>query len=109
MEIGVKESSKKLVSRTRADRVEKWQMKNWQREQIPRKWRGNGGEEDQHCNGDCIKIDLERVGEEWGNDRYKELETADRERSQRKVRGRKKTMEKEIMVNSPLTTVMPRK
>ena len=35
-----------------------------------------------------------------------ELETADRECSKKKVRGRKKTMEKEIMVNSPLTTVM---
>ena len=38
-----------------------------------------------------------------------ELETADRECSKRKVRGRKKTMEKEVMVNSPLITVMPRK
>ena len=32
----------------------------------------------------------------------------DRERSKRKVRGRKKTMKKEIMVNSPLTIVLPR-
>ena len=37
-------------------------MKNWQREQIPRKWRGNGGEEDRNCDGDCIESDLERVG-----------------------------------------------
>jgi len=37
------------------------------------------------------------------------LETADIERSKRKVRGRKKTKEKEITVTSPLTTVMPRK
>ena len=29
--------------------------------------------------GDCIKRDLEKVGEEWDNDRMKELETADRE------------------------------
>ena len=43
------------------------------------------------------------------NDKQKELETVDRERSKRKVRGRKKTMEKEIMVNSSLMTVMPRK
>ena len=58
--------------------------------------------------GNCIKSDLERmVGEEWKNDRYKELETADRERSKRKVRGRKKTMEKEIITS--LTTMMPRK
>ena len=41
-------------------------------------------------------------------DRLKELEAADRECSKRKVRGRKKTMEKESMVNSPLTTEMPR-
>ena len=66
-------------------------------------------EEDRNCDGDCIKTDLERVGEEWENDRQEELENADRERSMRKVRGRKQTMEKEIMVNSPLTTVMPTK
>ena len=36
------------------------------------------------------------------------MNTVNRERSNRKVKG-KKTMEKEIMVNSPLTTVMPRK
>ena len=40
-------------------------MKNWQREQKTGKWRGNGGEEDRTCDGVCIKIDLERVGEEW--------------------------------------------
>ena len=39
----------------------------------------------------------------------KEFETANPEHSKRKVRGRKKIMEKEIMVNSPLMTVMPRK
>ena len=31
---------------------------------MPRKWRGNGGEEDRNCDGHCIKSDLERVGEE---------------------------------------------
>ena len=31
---------------------------------MPRKWRGNGGEEDRNCDGDCIKSDIERVGEE---------------------------------------------
>ena len=41
----------------------KWQMKNWQREQMPRKYRGNAGEEDRNCE-DCIESDLERVGEE---------------------------------------------
>ena len=42
-------------------------------------------------------------------DKWKELETVDRERSKRKVRGRKMTMKKEVIVNLPLTTVMPRK
>ena len=40
--------------------------------------------------------------------RYNDLETADRERSEKKMRG-KKTLETEIMVNSPLTIEMPRK
>ena len=44
----------------------KWEMKNWQREQMPRKWRGNGGDKDQNCDGGCLKRELERVGEEWG-------------------------------------------
>ena len=55
MEVGVKESSKKKLVR---------QMKNWLREQMPRKWRGNGSEEDKNCDGDCIESDLERVGDE---------------------------------------------
>ena len=46
----------------------KWEMKNWQRQHVPRKWRGHGGEEDRNCDGVCIKRDLERVGEEWKND-----------------------------------------
>ena len=36
------------------------------------------------------------------------MEIADRERNDRKVRGRKQTMETEIMVNSPLMTGMLR-
>ena len=67
---------------------------------MSKRWRGNGAEEDRNCDGGCIESDLERVGEECKNDREKELETTGRERSKRKVRGRKKTMEKEIMVNS---------
>ena len=31
---------------------------------MPRKWKGNAGEEDRNCDGDCIKSDPERVGEE---------------------------------------------
>ena len=26
-----------------------------------------GGEEDRHCDGDSIKADLDRMGEEWRN------------------------------------------
>ena len=38
----MKESSKKkLVRSTWASHKEKWEMKNWQREQVPRKWKGN--------------------------------------------------------------------
>ena len=40
-------------------------------------------------------------------DSSKELETADKERCKKKSERKKKTMEKEIMVNSPLTTPMP--
>ena len=50
VEVGVKASSKKkLVMSTWAGDVEKWEMKNWQREQMPRHWRGNGGEDDRNC------------------------------------------------------------
>ena len=51
--------------------------------------------------------DLERMGEELGkraNDRRNV-----RLLIQNVVRGRKKAMDTEIMINSPLTTVMPRK
>ena len=54
VEVGAKESSKKkLVRSTLADHVEKKkrEVKNWQRRQMPRKWSGNGGEEDQNCDG----------------------------------------------------------
>ena len=49
VEVGVKESSKKKLARsTWVGHVKKREMKN---EQMPRKWRGNGGEEDQDCDG----------------------------------------------------------
>ena len=50
--------------------------------------------------GDCIQGDTERIRKEWRN-RWEELKTADRERSESKVRGRKRTMETETMVNYP--------
>ena len=67
MEVGMEESSKKkLVMSTRAGHVEKWDMKIWQREQMPRKWRGNRGEEDPNCVGVCIKRDLKKSGRRMG-------------------------------------------
>jgi len=78
--------------------VEKWEMKNWQRADT-QKVEGNGDK----------KRNLGRVEEEWrkrATDRM-ELETADKERNDRKVAG-KKTMKTEIMVNSPFMTGMPR-
>ena len=41
VEVGVKESVKK-----------KWEMKHWHREQMPRTWRGKGGEEDLNSDGE---------------------------------------------------------
>ena len=50
VQVGGKESSKtKLVHGLVM--WEKWEMKNWQREEMPREWRGNGGEEDRNCDG----------------------------------------------------------
>ena len=49
-----------------------------------------------NCDGDCIKSDIERVREEWENNRQKE--SADIEHSKTKMRGRKKTMEHEHIV-----------
>ena len=46
------------------------------------------GKTNEIATGHCIKSDLERVGEK--NDRKKESETTDRERSKREVRGRKR-------------------
>ena len=34
---------------------------------MSRKWSGKGGEEDRDCYGDSIKVDLDRMGEEWRN------------------------------------------
>ena len=60
VEIGVKESFKRKLARsTWAGHVDKMVD-----EKLSRQWRGNGGEEDQNCDGACIVCDLERVGEE---------------------------------------------
>ena len=39
IEVGVKQSFKE------------WEMKHWYREQMPRTWRGKGGEEDRNSDG----------------------------------------------------------
>ena len=41
-----------------------WEMKKWQSEQMPKQWRGNGGEEDRNSDWVCVKSDLEIMGEE---------------------------------------------
>ena len=43
----------------------KLEMKNWQRQQMSGKWKGNGGDEGRNCDGDCIQRDLERLKDEW--------------------------------------------
>ena len=92
LKIAVKESFKK-----------KQEMKNWQRKEMPKEARKT-----EIAMGDCIKWSRKCVmGEEWGK------RATDRRNwrllTENAVRGRSKTMETEIMINSPLTTVMPRK
>ena len=49
---GVKETSKKkLVKSTWVGRRKNREMTNWQREQVSRKWKGNGGEKERNCDG----------------------------------------------------------
>ena len=42
-----------------------WEMKNWQREQMPKRWRGKEARKTDIAMEDCIKSELERVDEEW--------------------------------------------
>ena len=65
------------------------EMENWQREQLLRMWREKEKRKTEIVMGDCIKRATDK----------KEFETADRERSEREVIGRKNTMETEFMVN----------
>ena len=39
------------------------EMKNWQREQMPRKWREKGDDEDGECDGRTV---LKEIWKEWG-------------------------------------------
>ena len=56
--------------------------------------------------GDSITRDLEKVGEEW---RKRATYGRNWRLTKNVVRGRKKTMETEIIVNSLVTTGVPRK
>ena len=58
----MKESFKKKLVRSKLTwRVmEKCEMKHWQREHLPRKWKEKGGEEDQEWN-----VIRERIGHCW--------------------------------------------
>ena len=67
MEVGVKDSFKNKLVRsrlTRAGHVERMRDEKTDKEKrCPENGR-EGGEEDRNCDGDCIKRDVERVGEE---------------------------------------------
>ena len=67
VEVGVKDSfKKKLVSRrlTWAGHVERMGDEKLTKRTDVQKMDGEGGEEDRNCDGDCIKRDVERMGEE---------------------------------------------
>ena len=68
VEVGVKENVKKKLATNSFDHVlvirKRWEVKNWQREQMLRKWRGKEGKEDQNCDGGLLNGDLETEGEE---------------------------------------------
>ena len=95
----MKESLKKKLARSRlkwAGHVERTGDENWQREQMPRKWREKGGDEDRECDG---RTALREIGKEWeenGEQQQKigELETGAIERSERKVKRGKKRRRK---------------
>ena len=65
--------------------LKEWDMNNWQSGQMSRKWMEKGGEEEGECDG---RTALREIGRRMENNSgiFKELETYDRERSERKVR-----------------------
>ena len=72
-----------------------WEMKNWHREQMHRKWRGNVEEkeakEPRMRWENYVKRDTERVGGEWRTTAtYLGLEIGAGERSERKLRRKKR-------------------
>ena len=78
------------------------------------RWPESAGEQEARKTEIVMEIALKATLKDWEkngekSNRLKELKTADSERSERKMRGRKNTMKTEIIVNSPLTTVISRK
>ena len=70
VEVGVKDSFKKKLVRsrlTRAGHVERRGDEKLTKRTDAQKMDGEGGEEDRNCDGDCIKRDVERMGEECRN------------------------------------------
>ena len=70
----------------------KWKMKNWQREQMARKWMDKGGEEDREFVG---RSALREICKEW-EERTEELETGDRERGRDKSGEREEKTKKQL-------------
>ena len=92
---------------TWAGHVERMRHENWQREQMLRKWMEKEARKTEIAMGDCINNDPERVRQEW-------RKRATDKRNWRLliepvVRRKNTTTETEIMVNSPVSAVMPRK
>ena len=57
VEDGMKKRFKKKPVRNRlisAVHVERMEDGNWKREQTPRKWKGDGGEENRNCDGGLL-------------------------------------------------------
>ena len=90
-----------------AGHVDRMGHENWQREQMLRKWKEKEARKTEIAMGDCINNDPERVGQEWRKRAANKqnwrllIETV--------VRRRNTTIETEIMVNSPVRAVVPRK
>ena len=64
----------------------KWKMKNGKESRcLESRQEMEARKKTELAIGDCIKSDLDRVGEEWEKDRCKESEAADRERKRKKT------------------------
>ena len=59
VEVGGKES---FMKKLRSGLWKEWETTNWQRDRVPRKMRGKGGEEDRECDG---RTGLRGIWKEW--------------------------------------------